>query len=246
MEHSQESWPGITLCFDVPFGSGEGRARLEILFDTPRPLDNWSCQIIEAATHLAALILELERATGRLVVGAVRRQGDGAAPLIGSSEAIRRVRERIERVAATDFTILIEGESGPEPHPIFIGLFCGAPVSDGYPTVARAGEEVAASLRACLSQALDESNEPGPHPPALNATGFRGSAASSPRAGMEKEEGSNPTRRAEHAGPAPVPDTRQGGRGSRRLGARPASIVFAMSPVAEVRPTTEVSASRSQ
>jgi len=45
-------------------------------------------------------------------VGAARRQGDGAAPLIGSSEAIRRVRERIERVAATDFTILIEGESG--------------------------------------------------------------------------------------------------------------------------------------
>jgi hypothetical protein len=25
-----------TLCFDVPFGYGEGRARLEILFDTPR------------------------------------------------------------------------------------------------------------------------------------------------------------------------------------------------------------------
>jgi transcriptional regulator with PAS, ATPase and Fis domain len=101
-----------TLCFDVPFGSGEGRARLEILFDTPRPLDNWSCQIIDAATQLAAMILELERATGRLLVGAARRQGDGAAPLIGSSEAIRRVRERIERVAATDFTILIEGESG--------------------------------------------------------------------------------------------------------------------------------------
>jgi transcriptional regulator with PAS, ATPase and Fis domain len=101
-----------TLCFDVPFGYGEGRARLEILFDTPRPLDNWSCQIIDAATQLAAMILELERATGRLWVGAARRQGDGAAPLIGSSEAIRRVRERIERVAATDFTILIEGESG--------------------------------------------------------------------------------------------------------------------------------------
>ena len=42
----------------------------------------------------------------------IRRPADGAAPLIGSSEAIRRVRERIERVAATDFTILIEGESG--------------------------------------------------------------------------------------------------------------------------------------
>jgi two-component system, NtrC family, response regulator HydG len=37
---------------------------------------------------------------------------DGAAPLIGSGRAIRLVRERIERVAATDFTALIEGESG--------------------------------------------------------------------------------------------------------------------------------------
>jgi transcriptional regulator with PAS, ATPase and Fis domain len=100
-----------TLCFEVPFGYGDGRARLEILFETPRPLDEWSCQVIEAATQLAAMILELERATGRLMSGG-RRQADGAAPLIGSSEAIRRVRERIERVAATDFTILIEGESG--------------------------------------------------------------------------------------------------------------------------------------
>ena len=116
-----------TLCFDVPFGHGDGRARLEILFETPRSLDNWSCQIIEPATHLAAMILELERATGRLSVGAARRQGDGAAPLIGSSEAIRRVREQIERVAATDFTSLIEGESGPEPHHRSIEPFCLLP-----------------------------------------------------------------------------------------------------------------------
>ena len=39
-------------------------------------------------------------------------RADGAAPLIGSSRAIHAVRERIERVAATDFTVLIEGESG--------------------------------------------------------------------------------------------------------------------------------------
>jgi transcriptional regulator with PAS, ATPase and Fis domain len=41
---------------------------------------------------------------------AMRR--DGAAPLIGSSGVMRAVRDRIERVAATDFTLLIEGESG--------------------------------------------------------------------------------------------------------------------------------------
>ena len=37
---------------------------------------------------------------------------DGAAPLIGSSAVMRTVRERVGRVAATDFTVLIEGESG--------------------------------------------------------------------------------------------------------------------------------------
>jgi len=38
------------------------------------------------------------------VPSSLNRSIDGAAALIGSSEAIRRVRERIERVAATDFT----------------------------------------------------------------------------------------------------------------------------------------------
>ena len=37
---------------------------------------------------------------------------DGAAPLIGSSAVMRGVRDRIERVAPTTFTVLIEGESG--------------------------------------------------------------------------------------------------------------------------------------
>jgi transcriptional regulator with PAS, ATPase and Fis domain len=37
---------------------------------------------------------------------------DGAAPLIGSGAVMRAVRDRIERVASTDFTVLIEGESG--------------------------------------------------------------------------------------------------------------------------------------
>jgi hypothetical protein len=129
-----------TACFDVPFGYGDTRARLEILFETPRPLDEWSCQVIDMGTQLAALILELERAAGRLT-SATRRPCDGAAPLIGSSEAIRRVRERIERVAATDFTVLIEGESGPEPHPSFIGLFSATPLGRSPGEVEGAGED---------------------------------------------------------------------------------------------------------
>src|SRR5436190_2097810 len=42
-----------------------------------------------------------------------RRAGlDMAAPLIGSTIAMRQLRTTIERVAVTDFTVLLEGESG--------------------------------------------------------------------------------------------------------------------------------------
>jgi transcriptional regulator with PAS, ATPase and Fis domain len=41
-----------------------------------------------------------------------RPEFDMAAPLIGSTGAMRRLRVTIERVACTDFTILLEGESG--------------------------------------------------------------------------------------------------------------------------------------
>ena len=98
------------MCFDVPAAATQHRARLEAVFEPSRTLDGWACQMLETATHIAALLIDIERAQSR--PPAVRARGDGAAPLIGSSPAIRAVRERIERVAATDFTVLIEGESG--------------------------------------------------------------------------------------------------------------------------------------
>jgi DNA-binding NtrC family response regulator len=100
------------MVFDIPSVVLAQSARIEVVFDPGRTLDGWTCELLEAATHVAALVLEIERALGRPPQFArVRR--DGAAPLIGSSRAIRQVRERIERVAATDFTILIEGGIGP-------------------------------------------------------------------------------------------------------------------------------------
>jgi Nif-specific regulatory protein len=41
-----------------------------------------------------------------------RIRRDGAAPLIGSTAVMQTLRSEIERVAATDFTVLLEGESG--------------------------------------------------------------------------------------------------------------------------------------
>jgi len=98
------------MCFDVPGTNPLNRARIEALFEPGRMLDGWTCQTLETATHLAALLLEIERARG--YSGTLVNRADGAAPLIGSSQGIRAVRERIERVAVTDFTVLIEGESG--------------------------------------------------------------------------------------------------------------------------------------
>ena len=106
----QPAPPNVT-CFELPPGAAHHRARIEAVFDPSRRLDGWTCQTMEAAAWLAALMLEAERAYGRAPLSA-RARADGAAPLIGSSAAIRAVRERIERVAVTDFTVLIEGESG--------------------------------------------------------------------------------------------------------------------------------------
>jgi hypothetical protein len=126
------------MCFDVPTTASVQRARLEAVFDSTRTLDGWTCQLLDTATHVAALILEIERCQGRRAGS--RARPDGAAPLIGSSQAIRAVRERIERVAATDFTVLIEGGSGPQPHPGFIDVYPRAAVSWGDGKVAGAGE----------------------------------------------------------------------------------------------------------
>jgi hypothetical protein len=44
-------------------------------------------------------------------------------------------------MAATDFTVLIEGASGPQPHSIFIDFFDPAPSGGGERAVAGTGED---------------------------------------------------------------------------------------------------------
>ena len=65
----------------VPSPRGDGHARLEVIFDRPRTLDDWTCQLIEAATQLSSMVLQLERAIGRGKFGSSLNQSiDGAAP----------------------------------------------------------------------------------------------------------------------------------------------------------------------
>jgi hypothetical protein len=139
--------PPNTITLDLPGATTEYRARIEAVFETAHRPDGWTRHVLEAGAHVAALLLELERAHERRFP---RPHYDGAAPLIGSSPAIQQVRKRIERVAATDFTVLVKGASGPQPHPDFVDVFSAAAPDDGEGKVEGAGE--ASGLRAVRRQ----------------------------------------------------------------------------------------------
>ena len=118
----EQAKPGV-ICCALQGPSFDGRARLEAVFDPAPPIDAGARQMLSAGAHVAGLLLEIERAHGRWPLACARSQRDGAAPLIGSSLPIRVLRDRVERVAATDFTVLIERASGPQPHSSFVDLF---------------------------------------------------------------------------------------------------------------------------
>lgn len=83
---------------------------LEASFGPETRPDEWTYQLLESAAALAGIVVAAERDG----IGVGAKPGDRAdfGPLIGSSESMQALRERVERVASTDFTILIEGESG--------------------------------------------------------------------------------------------------------------------------------------
>jgi transcriptional regulator with PAS, ATPase and Fis domain len=78
------------------------------------PLDDWQHQMLQMVATVAGLVLEIERArlAGVRASASWRAGVHPASALIGMSEPMQRLRQRIERVANTDFTVLIEGESG--------------------------------------------------------------------------------------------------------------------------------------
>jgi len=100
------------VAFSVPVKEEGRQLMLEATFDaTLAGPDDWICQLLETSASLAAILVETERlASTPAPLTAAER--DGAAPLIGSTDAMRVLRERVERVANTHFTVLIEGESG--------------------------------------------------------------------------------------------------------------------------------------
>ena len=97
-----------SIVLSVPTADPRVQAVLEASFEEDRQLDEQDLELLTAAAQLGGLVLEVARTQG-----APRRNStDGAAPLLGSTTAMESLRERVERVALTDFTVLIEGESG--------------------------------------------------------------------------------------------------------------------------------------
>ncbi len=95
-----------SVVLDVPLGDPLRQVVLEASFDPARRVDEWNLDVLSAAAQLGAVVLEADLRRGRALLAA---RPDGAAPLIGSSLLMRQLRDRVERVAGTDFTALIEG-----------------------------------------------------------------------------------------------------------------------------------------
>ncbi|PYR31860.1 MAG: hypothetical protein DMF90_24815, partial [Acidobacteria bacterium] len=108
---------GVTsLAFDVASTVPGARGLLTVTFEPGRRLDEWDYQALETSAEIAALVLEIERrrlqSDRAAPSSALKPRRDGATPLIGSTPVMAALRARIERVAGTDFTVLLEGESG--------------------------------------------------------------------------------------------------------------------------------------
>jgi transcriptional regulator with PAS, ATPase and Fis domain len=105
-----------SIALEVPGSEPYGAGTLEATFDPGASLGEWDFQMLGYAAQIGGLVLEIERCrqqmarAGLIAAGTVR--AESAAPLIGSTSVMRELRETIARVASTDFTVLLEGESG--------------------------------------------------------------------------------------------------------------------------------------
>ena len=97
-----------SLRFPVPVPS-RGDLALEVKVDPSFALDAWDRQALRQAARVVGLLITFRNHAAAPPPG---QPPDPAAPLIGSSGTMRRLRQQIERVAGTDFTVLIEGECG--------------------------------------------------------------------------------------------------------------------------------------
>jgi len=107
---------GESLALEVHSSDPAVRVVLEATLDPRWRLGQWDVQMLGLAGHVGAFVVEIERNRALLarsaLLNGIRQKRDGAAPLIGSTPAMQVLRSTIERLAGTDFMVLLEGESG--------------------------------------------------------------------------------------------------------------------------------------
>jgi len=97
-----------SIVLGVPTADPRIQAVFEASCQPDRPLAEPDYDMLVALAHVGGLVLEIGRGRTPPSTSATL----GAGPLIGSTDVMKALRAQIERVAATDFTVLIEGESG--------------------------------------------------------------------------------------------------------------------------------------
>ena len=98
-----------SIVVGVPTSDPNVQAVLEAKFDRGRTLAERDFELLTAAAQLGGLVLEAARtrpAGQPALPGAI-------SPLVGSSRVMAVLKERVERVATTDFTVLVEGPIDP-------------------------------------------------------------------------------------------------------------------------------------
>ena len=97
-----------SIVLGVPGSDARVQAVLEASCDSGRRFDEHDLEVLTAIAQIGGLVMEISRCRAP----ARARSPVSVAPLIGSTSVMHALRERVERVAATDFTVLVEGESG--------------------------------------------------------------------------------------------------------------------------------------
>src|SRR5438067_3491347 len=105
-----------SMALEVPGVDPEMPGVLDATFHPGCALGEWDFQMLGVGAHVGALVLEVERVRLQLARAGLfvspRAPRRDAQTLVGSTDAMRALRATIERVATTDFTTLLEGESG--------------------------------------------------------------------------------------------------------------------------------------
>lgn len=116
LPHPQETEPPTSgrnlLRVPIPQRATQDPLVLEVEASARREIDGADRNFLERVAAVCALAVEVERQVEGSRPANPHVVRDAAAPLIGQSLAMRALRDRIERVAPTGFTVLIEGESG--------------------------------------------------------------------------------------------------------------------------------------